>query len=63
VSSRRLYGAALLLAIAALTAPAGDSLFQRQAKELDRKKRVQEPALTLVPAYPYAAPYEEIRLK
>ena len=25
--------------------------------------RMQEPALTLIPAYPYAAPYEEIRLK
>jgi len=75
--------------------PEVEDLFQRQAKELDRKKReellhqiqkilservvfapiwengfiravgprMQEPALTLVPAYPYAAPYEEIRLK
>jgi ABC-type transport system substrate-binding protein len=75
--------------------PEVEDLFQRQAKELDRKKReallhqiqkilservvfapiwengfiravgprLQEPALTLVPAYPYAAPYEEIRLK
>jgi peptide/nickel transport system substrate-binding protein len=75
--------------------PEVEDLFQRQAKELDRKKReallhqiqkilservvfapvwengfiravgprMQEPALTLIPAYPYAAPYEEIRLK
>jgi hypothetical protein len=25
--------------------------------------RVEEPALTLIPAFPYAAPYEELRLK
>ena len=25
--------------------------------------RVEEPALTLIPAYPYSAPYEEVRLK
>ena len=75
--------------------PEVEDLLQRQAKELDRKKReallhqiqkilservvfapvwengfiravgprMQEPALTLIPAYPYAAPYEEIRLK
>jgi peptide/nickel transport system substrate-binding protein len=75
--------------------PEVEDLFQRQAKELDRKKRedllhqiqrilhdrvvfapvwengfirgvgprVEEPALTLVPAFPYAAPLEELRLK
>jgi len=75
--------------------PEVEDLFQRQAKELDRKKReellhqiqkilhervvfapiwengfiravgprMEEAALTLVPAYPYAAPYEDIRLK
>ena len=25
--------------------------------------RAEEPALTLIPAFPYAAPYEELRLK
>ena len=25
--------------------------------------RVEEPALTLIPAYAYSAPYEEVRLK
>jgi peptide/nickel transport system substrate-binding protein len=75
--------------------PEVEDLFQRQAGELDRKKRedllhqmqrilhertvfapvwengfirgvsarVEEPALTLVPAFPYAAPLEELRLK
>src|SRR5882672_9364437 len=75
--------------------PEVEDLFQRQATELDRKKReellhqiqrilhdrvvfapiwengfirgvgpkVEEPALTLIPAFPYAAPYEELRLK
>ena len=75
--------------------PEVEDLFQRQAKELDRKKReellhqiqkilhervvfapiwengfirafgprVQEAALTLIPAYPYSAPYEDVRLK
>jgi len=75
--------------------PEVEDLFQRQAGELDRKKReemlhqiqrilhdrvvfapiwengfirgvgprVEEPALTLIPAFPYAAPYEELRLK
>ena len=75
--------------------PEVEDLFQRQARELDRKKReallhqaqrilhervvfapiwengfirgvnarVDEPALTLIPAFPYAAPFEELRLK
>ncbi len=75
--------------------PEVEDLFQRQAKEIDRKKReemlhqiqrilydrvvfapiwengfirgvgprVEEPALTLIPAFPYSAPYEEVRLK
>jgi peptide/nickel transport system substrate-binding protein len=75
--------------------PEVEDLFQRQARELDRKKReellhqiqrllaervvfapiwenapingvgprVEEAALTLVPAYPYTAPFEELRLK
>ena len=75
--------------------PEVEDLFQRQSRELDRKKReellhqiqrilhdrvvfapiwengfirgvgprVDEPALTLIPAYPYTAPYEEVRLK
>ena len=75
--------------------PEVEDLFQRQAKEIDRKKRedllhqiqkilhervvfapiwengfirgvgpkVQEAALTLIPAYPYSAPYEDVRLK
>ena len=25
--------------------------------------RVEEPGLTLIPSYPYSAPYEDIRLK
>jgi peptide/nickel transport system substrate-binding protein len=75
--------------------PEVEDLFQRQAREMDRKKReellhqiqkilhdrvvfapiwengfirgvgarVEEPALTLIPAFPYAAPLEELRLK
>jgi len=75
--------------------PEVEDLFQRQAREIDRKKReemlhqiqrllhdrvvfapiwengfirgvgpkVDEPALTLIPAYPYSAPYEDVRLK
>ena len=75
--------------------PEVEDLFQRQARELDRKKReallhqiqkilhervvfapiwengfirgvgarVDETALTLIPAFPYAAPLEELRLK
>jgi peptide/nickel transport system substrate-binding protein len=72
-----------------------DDLFQRQARETDKKKReamlvqiqrilfdrvifapiwenallrasgprVEEGGLTLIPAYPYSAPYEDLRLK
>ena len=75
--------------------PEVEDLFQRQARETDRKKReellhqiqrilydrvvfapiwengfirgvgprVEEPALTLIPAFPYSAPYEDLRLK
>ena len=75
--------------------PEVEDLFQRQARELDRKKReqmlhqiqkilhdrvvfapiwengfirgvgsrVEEGALTLIPAFPYSAPAEELRLK
>src|SRR5262249_3551298 len=75
--------------------PEVEALCQRQAKEIDRKKReellhqiqkilhervvfapiwengfirgvgpkVQEAALSLIPAYPYSAPYEDVRLK
>jgi peptide/nickel transport system substrate-binding protein len=75
--------------------PEVQDLFERQARELDRKKRedmlhqiqkivydravfapiwengfirgvgprVDEPALSLIPFYPYSAPYEEVRLK
>jgi peptide/nickel transport system substrate-binding protein len=75
--------------------PEVQDLFERQARELDRKKReemlhqiqrilsekkifvpiwengfirgvgprVEEPALTLIPAFPYSAPYEDVRLK
>ncbi len=75
--------------------PEVEDLFDRQARELDRRKReeilhqiqrilhdrvvfapiwdnafvrgvgprVEEPALSLIPAYPYSAPYEEVRLK
>ena len=75
--------------------PEAEDLFQRQAKELDRKKReellhqiqkilhdrvvfapiwengfirgvgprVEEGALTLIPAFPYTAPAEDIRMK
>ena len=75
--------------------PEVEDLFQRQARELDRKKReellhqiqrmlsdrvvfapiwengfirgvgprVDEPALSLIPAFPYSAPYEDLRLK
>jgi ABC-type transport system substrate-binding protein len=75
--------------------PEVEDLFQRQARELDRKKReellhqiqrilsdrvvfapiwengfirgvgprVDEPGLSLIPAFPYSAPYEDLRLK
>jgi peptide/nickel transport system substrate-binding protein len=75
--------------------PEVEDLFQRQARETDRKKReamlhqiqkilfdrvvfapvwenallrasgprAEEPALTLIPSYPYSAPYEELRIK
>jgi peptide/nickel transport system substrate-binding protein len=75
--------------------PEVQDLFERQAREPDRKKReetlhqiqrilyerrvfapvwengfirgfgprVEEAALTLVPSYPYSAPYEDVRLK
>jgi peptide/nickel transport system substrate-binding protein len=75
--------------------PEVEDLFERQSRELDRRKReellhqiqriihdrvvfapiwdnafvrgvgprVEEPALSLIPAYPYSAPYEEVRLK
>jgi peptide/nickel transport system substrate-binding protein len=75
--------------------PEVEDLFQRQARELDRKRReellhqiqrilhervifapiwengfirgvgprAEEPALSLIPAFPYSAPYEELRLK
>jgi peptide/nickel transport system substrate-binding protein len=75
--------------------PEIEDLFQRQARELDRKKReevlhqiqrmlfervvfapvwenalirgvgprLEEAALTLIPSYPYSAPYEELKLK
>ena len=75
--------------------PEVEDLFQRQARETDRKKReellhqiqrilydrvvfapiwengfirgvgprVEEPALTLIPAFGYSAPYEDLRLK
>jgi len=75
--------------------PEVEDLFERQGRELDRRKReellhqiqrilhdrvvfapiwdnafvrgvgprVEEPALSLIPAYPYSAPYEEVRLK
>jgi peptide/nickel transport system substrate-binding protein len=75
--------------------PEVEDLFQRQARELDKKKReellhqiqrllhdrvvfapiwengfirgvgprAEEPALTLIPAFPYAAPLEDLRLK
>jgi peptide/nickel transport system substrate-binding protein len=75
--------------------PEVEDLFQRQARELDRKKReellfqiqrilneqvvhapiwengfirgvgprVEEAALNLIPAFPYSAPFEEVRLK
>ena len=29
----------------------------------DAAQRVEESALTLIPSYPYSAPYEELRLK
>jgi ABC-type transport system substrate-binding protein len=73
----------------------GVRIFERQARERDRKKReemlhqiqrilhdkkifapiwengfirgvgprVEEPALALIPAFPYSAPYEDVRLK
>ena len=75
--------------------PEVEDLFQRQARELDGKKReellhqiqrilhdrvvfapiwengfirgvgarAEEPALTLIPAFPYSAPFEDLRLK
>jgi peptide/nickel transport system substrate-binding protein len=75
--------------------PEVEDLFQRQARDLDRKKReellqqiqkilyervvfapimengfirafgprVEEPGLTLIQAFPYTAPFEEVRLK
>ena len=75
--------------------PEVEDLFQRQARELDRKKReellhqiqrilhervvfapiwengfirgvgsrAEEPALSLIPSFPYSAPFEDLRLK
>ena len=75
--------------------PEVEDLFQRQARELDRKKReallhqiqkilhdrmiyapiwengfirgvgprIEEPGLEFIPAFPYTAPLEEVRLK
>jgi ABC-type transport system substrate-binding protein len=75
--------------------PEVEDLFQRQAREIDKKKReellhqiqrilydrvvfapiwengfirgvgsrVEESALTLIPAFPYSAPLEDVRLK
>jgi peptide/nickel transport system substrate-binding protein len=75
--------------------PEVQDLFERQARELDRRKReellhqiqrilaeravfapvwengfirgvgprVEEPALTLIPSFPYSAPYEDVRLR
>ena len=75
--------------------PEVQDLYERQARELDRKKReellhqiqriladkvvfapiwengfirgvgprVEEPALALIPYFPYSAPYEDVRLK
>jgi peptide/nickel transport system substrate-binding protein len=75
--------------------PEVQDLFDRQARELDRRKReemlhqiqkvlhdrtvfapiwengfirgvgprVEEPALALIPFYPYSAPYDDLRLK
>jgi peptide/nickel transport system substrate-binding protein len=75
--------------------PEVEDLFERQSRELDRKKRadmlnqiqrilhdrtifapvwengfirgvgarMEEAALTLIPSYPYSAPYEDVRLK
>ena len=75
--------------------PEVQDLFDRQSRELDRRKReellhqiqkvlyeraifapiwengfirgvgprVEEPALALIPSYPYSAPYEDLRLK
>jgi ABC-type transport system substrate-binding protein len=75
--------------------PEVEDLFDRQTREMDRRKReemlhqiqrilhdrvafapiwengfiravgarVEESALNLIPAYPYSAPYEDVRLK
>jgi peptide/nickel transport system substrate-binding protein len=80
---------------AAGVVPEVQDLFERQARELDKKKRegllhqiqrllheravfapiwengfirgvgprVEEPALALIPSYPYSAPYEDVRLR
>jgi len=75
--------------------PEVQDLYERQARELDRRKReellhqaqrilhdravfapiwengfirgvgprIEEPALTLIPYFPYSAPYDDVRLK
>ena len=80
---------------AAGVVPEVQDLFERQARELDRRRReellhqiqrllaeraifapvwengfirgvgprVEEPALTLIPSFPYSAPYEDVRLR
>ena len=38
-------------------------IVELEQKLLEQSARLEEPALTLVPAFPYAAPVEDLRLK
>ena len=49
---RRLVGALVVIALLLCLAPAGRP-----------KSRVEEPALPLIPSFPYSAPYEDVRLE
>lgn len=48
---RRLVGALVVIALLLCLAPAGRA-----------QSRVEEPALSLIPSFPYPPPYEDVRL-
>ena len=45
-------GALVVIALLLCLAPAGRA-----------QSRVEEPAVSLIPSFPYSAPYEDVRLK
>jgi hypothetical protein len=59
---RRLFGmlgAAAVLAACLAAIPA----FPVAGAPTGQRTRVEEPALSLIPSFPYSAPYEDVRLK